>query len=247
MRAARALAPLTSQPTEFSSNELSFIAHPSTVAAARWPYASEARIAAASLTSTSAVEREQLLREAIAISPGSVDADSARLDLLSLQPATADSSSTLAILRSLQNPPVSYQPTANIGERESGATANDPDAPARGSAIDSPDNVVVPAALLPPAAFRLDLAARIRLATQLSSANQSDGNLESAFAYAELTIKLAKDPQPELTRRRDDLKTAILLARRNSLRRPDLHAALEQSKQVRPRLTASAIYQEESQ
>jgi hypothetical protein len=50
-----------------------------------------------------------------------------------------------------------------------------------------------------------------------------------------------------LTRRRDDLKAAVLVARRNSLRRPDLHEALDQSIQVRPQLTASTVYQEESQ
>ncbi len=245
-QAARALAPLTSQPTEFGSSELSFLAHPSTLADARRPYAFEARIAAASLASTSAADREQLLREAITISPRGVHADSARLDLLSLQPATASPSATLAILRSLQSTPARYPSTDSIGDTASDATPNDPDTPVRGSASDSPDNVAVPATSLPPAAFHLDLATRIRLATQLASANQRDGNLGSAFAYAELAVSLAKNSQPELMRRRDDLKTAILLARLNSLRRPDLHAALEQSRQVRPRLTASTIHQEES-
>jgi hypothetical protein len=101
---------------------------------------------------------------------------------------------------------------------------------------------------VPAAFYDLDLAMRIRLATQLTTANERDGNLESAYAYAQLAVTLEKDsPQPELTRRRDDLKAAVLVARRNSLRRPDLHAALEQSIQVRPHLTASTVYQEESQ
>jgi hypothetical protein len=101
---------------------------------------------------------------------------------------------------------------------------------------------------VPAAFYDLDLATRIRVATQLASANERDGNLDSAFAYAELAVTLAKDsPQPELTRRRDDLKTAVLVARRNSLRRPNLRAALDQSVQVRPHLTASTVYQEESQ
>jgi hypothetical protein len=101
---------------------------------------------------------------------------------------------------------------------------------------------------VPAAFYDLDPATRIRLATQLATANERDGNLESAFAYAEIAVTLAKDsPQPELTRRRDDLKTAVLVARRNSLRRPNLRAALDQSVQVRPHLTASTVYQEESQ
>ena len=108
VQAANALAPLTSQPTELGSNELSFIAHPTTVAAARQPYFAEARIAAAALASTSVSDRELLLREAIAINPGGADADRARLDLLSLQPATADPSATLAIVRSIQNARASY-------------------------------------------------------------------------------------------------------------------------------------------
>jgi hypothetical protein len=101
---------------------------------------------------------------------------------------------------------------------------------------------------VPAAFYDLDLATRIRVVTQIASANERDGNLESALAYAELAVSLAKEPPPpELTRRRDDLKTAVLVARRNSLRRPDLHEALDQSIQVRPYLTASTVYQEESQ
>ncbi len=83
---------------------------------------------------------------------------------------------------------------------------------------------------------------------QLASVNERDGNLESALAYAELAVNFAANsPQPEVTRRRDDLRTTVLVARRNSLRRPDLHAAIGQAIQVRPHLTASTVYREESQ
>ena len=257
VQAAHALTPLTSQTTELGSRELSFIAHPSTVAAARQPYFAGARIAAAAIASTSPSDRELLLREAIAIAPGGPDADRARIDIFLLQPGTADPSASLAILGSLQNAVPRYQPTSNdpnADTADNSETADDSDAtpdqttPVRGAAIDSPDSVTVPPASVPAAFYDLDLATRIRVATQLASANERDGNLDSAFAYAELAVTLAKDsPQPELTRRRDDLKTAVLLARRNSLRRPNLHAALDQSIQVRPHLTASTVYQEESQ
>jgi hypothetical protein len=256
VQAARALAPLTSQNTELGSRDLSFIAHPSTLAAARQPYSAEARIAATAIASTSTSDRQLLLREAIAINPTGANADAARLDLLLLQPPTANPSSTLAILRSIQNPPANLQFAANNSNASATASdtapnenSNDTNATALGAAIDSPDSIIVPAVFLPQAAARLDLPTRIRLATQLASANQRDGNLESAYAYAQLAVTLAKDspPQPELTRRRDDLKTAVLLARRNRLRRPDLHAALAQSNQVRPHLTASNVYQEQSQ
>jgi hypothetical protein len=249
VQAARALAPLTSQPTDLGSKELSFIAHPTTVASARQPYFAEARIAAAAIGSTSASDRELLLREAIAIDPAGPDAAHASIDLLLLQPAAGDSSGTLAILRSLQNPMPSYRQTPNYSNAsESDTRPDDSGKPPRDAAIDSPDNVVVPAVSLPSAAASLRLADRIRLATQIASASERDGNLESALAYSELAVSLAKNsPQPGLTRHRDDLKTAVLLARRNRLRQPDLHAELAQSVQVRPRLTASTLHQEESQ
>ena len=262
VQAARALVQLTSQPIELGSKELSFIAHPSSVGSARQPYFAEGRIAAAAAASTSASDRELLLREAISISPTGADADRARLDLLRLQPATADASATLAILRTISNAPRddSSNPSGAGDDMESdnapdatddtadAAGTADPGTPVRGAAIDSPDNVVVPAASLPPASASLDLATRIHLATQVASANERDGDLESALGYAELAVSLSSQaPQPELTRRRDELRTAVLLDRRNALRRPDLHPALEQPNQVRPRLTASTLSQEESQ
>jgi hypothetical protein len=248
VQAARALAPLTSEPSELGSKELSFIAHPSTTADARQPYFAEARIAKAAVASTSATDRELLLREALAIDPAGPDAARAGIDLVLVQPATTDSSAILAILRSLENPMSGYRPAPNYSDRsDTNESESQLGTTARGAAIDSPDNVAVPAVFLPSAAARLDLATRIRLATQIASANQRDGNLESALAYAELAVSLAKDhPQPELTRRRNELKTDVLLARRNSLRQPDLHAELAQSIQVRPRLTASTIPQEQS-
>jgi hypothetical protein len=118
VQAARALAPLTSQTTELGSRELSFIAHPSTVAAARQPYSAEARITAAAIASTSTSDRELLLREAIAIAPVGPNADRARIDIFLQQPATADPSASLAILGALQNtvpkyrrPPIIPTPT----------------------------------------------------------------------------------------------------------------------------------------
>lgn len=244
VKAAHALAPLSSQPPELGSRELSFIAHPSAPADSRQPYSVEARIAAAAFASTHAADRELLLREAIAINPADPDATRAGLDLLLLQPDTADPSATLAILHSIRNAPVndSFAPNMN---GDGADTADD-------QAWDEPrtpdqSTAVIPTASLPQAT-ELDLATRIRLAAQITLANQRDGNLESALAYADLAVSLSKDnPQVDLTRRRDDLKTAVLLARRNALRRPDLHADLAQSVQVRPHLTASTLDQEERQ
>ena len=253
VQAARAVAPLTSQTTELGSGELSFIAHPTTVVAARQPYSAEARIAAADVASTSASDREHLLREAIAIAPVGPDTDRARIDIFLMQSATADPSASLAILRSRPNAENIFSVAANRNAGSdtniaTGEVSDEPDTPARGAAIDSPDNVVLQPAFVPAGFYDLDLATRIRLATQIATANERDGNIESAFAYAELAVSIANDSrQPELTRRRDELRTAVLVARRNSLRRPNLRAALDQSIQVRPHLTASTVYQEESQ
>ncbi|HEV2620211.1 MAG TPA: hypothetical protein VGU23_09775, partial [Acidobacteriaceae bacterium] len=228
-------------------------AHPSTLAAARQPYAAEARIASAALPSTSTADREHMLREALAINPLAADANRTRIDLFLIQPSTADPSASLAILHSLPNtmptyPPAPSDPNAAADHNDATDTPSDPTAPVRGAAIDSPDEVTVPPASLPPGSADLDLATRIRLASQLATANQRDGYLEPAYGYAQLAVILAKDsPAPELVHRRDDLKTAVLLARRNSLRRPDLHSSLDQSIQVRPHLTASTVSQEGSQ
>jgi tetratricopeptide (TPR) repeat protein len=229
IQAARALVPLTSQAVELGSQELSFIAHPSTAAATRQPYADESRIATAAIASTSATDRERLLHEAVAIRPDGQDSTQARLDLLLMQAPTADPSATLAILRSIQN----TTPTDESAAPDADTAASDNAA----SAVS-----------LPPGSSSLDLDKRIRLATLLASANARDNNLAAALAYAQLAVTLAKDsPQPDLTRRRDELKTALLMTQRNLARSPHLHAALAQPSQVRPRLTASNTYQEDSQ
>jgi tetratricopeptide (TPR) repeat protein len=256
VRSAGALAPLTSGSTklgsqELGSKELSLIAHPANAGAARQPYFAEARIAVAAAATTSSSDRELLLREAIAISPSAPNAGRARLDLLLLQPATADPSATLAILRSIPAAQAAYSPGSNADDEPDStadpqlagsADATEPsqqDSPA-GVAIDSSVDVNVPAVFLPRVAGEPGLAGRIRLASQIASANQRDGDLASALAYAELAVSLSTgSPQTGPTRRRDELRVALLLDRRNSLRRPDFHAELAQSSQVRPRLTAS--------
>jgi tetratricopeptide (TPR) repeat protein len=233
VEAARGLATLSDQSVDLGSQELSFIAHPSTMSAARQPYAAEARIAMAGVGATSSADRELLLREAIAIQPSGATADRAALDLLLLQPSTGNPSNTLAILRSLQ----STAPTEQVASADTTADSSD-----------ESDELIPSLALLPPGSVHLDAASRIRLATLLSSAYVRDGNLATALTYADLVVYLAKDsPQPGLTRSRDDLKAALQISRRNLLRRPILQTGLEQANQVRPRLTASNLSPEDGQ
>ncbi|MDQ2842905.1 MAG: hypothetical protein M3Y72_18080 [Acidobacteriota bacterium] len=237
--AAKALSSFNAAPMNLGSGELSFLAHPSTPTTARQPYFDAARIAAAGDASTGAAGREVLLREAIAIAPNGATADRARVDLLLLQPATGDPSVTLAILHSMQSAPTSR---ADANSADADMADNDspiqPE-PRRSATLDLPDSISIMRVSLPAAAGDLEIHARIRLASQIASASQRDGNVESALAYAQLAIDLAKGMvSPELTRHRDELRTAVVLARRNALRRPTLRDEPAQSAQVRPRLTA---------
>jgi tetratricopeptide (TPR) repeat protein len=239
----------------FHSQELNFIVAPTTPAAARQPYFAPARIAAAQLPSTASADKNTLLREAIAIAPNDPATANAELTLLLAQPATADSSATLAILRTIQNAPTPTSQSTADSDSEPDTTADaaadntpDDDTPTRVSGNRSPNDLDAPLVTLPASASSLDLPTRIRLAAQISSANQRDGDLLAAYQYAQLAATLSKDsPQPDLTRRRDDLKSAVLLERHNALRRPTLQKELAQSIQVRPRLTASDLAREENQ
>jgi len=214
-QAAHLLASAAAPATELGSGELTFLAHPTTAAAARQPYFAEARLAAAGKPGP---EREQLLREAIAINPASPSSGDARLQLLLLEPPTGDPGITLAILRSI--------PTARASE------STESDAPA--------------AIRLPTPSDTLDQPTKIRLASAIASAFERDGDLDSALAYAEAAVTLSKSsPQPALAHRRDELKTALQLTRRNLGRSPNLRPELEQSIPVRPRLTASTLPPEE--
>jgi hypothetical protein len=241
LQAARALAPLTSTPLDLGTQELTFLTHPSTPAAARQPYANEARIAAAALPSTTPAEREALLREAIAIAPSAPTTNRARVDLTLLQSTTADPAIPLAIFASLQSTPA----TSSSSEEAEDAPSDNTGTSIRGAANTSPRDVLIPAAYLPPSANALDVPTQIRLATLLSSAHQRNGTLESALAFAQLALDLASrdnaSPPPDLLHRRDDLRQAILLARGNALRRPTLHPDLAQTLQVRPRLTPALL------
>jgi tetratricopeptide (TPR) repeat protein len=232
---------------DLGSGELADLFNP-TPAAARQPYFAAARIAAAALPSTSAGDRDAFFRESIALSPDSPTGVHTRLALLVNQPLNANPSATLAILNSLnqqaQNSPASYA----AAEDASDTTAATPEA--------TPQNQAPTPAALPPGALTLDLPARIRLANQLASAWERDGDLPTALSYAQLALDLQtatlrfsdqtaphNPPDPALLHRRDALKTAVELDRRNAARIPTLHRELAQSNQIRPRLTPADLAQ----
>jgi hypothetical protein len=248
-QAAAALATLgVPAQADLGSRELTFLAHPTSLEAARQPYASASRAALANEASTSARDRDSLLREAIAIAPNGLNADRDRLTLLLAQPADADASATLAILNSMQNQPSSTAQASANAENEDAADSD---------ASETPQPSYEPArrsfdtsATLPPLAYTLDVPTQIRLATQLATANERDGDLAVALDYAELAVNLAQDAaksDPALIHRRDDLKAQLQLEQRNAVRRPHLQNALAQPTQVRPRLTASALTPDQAQ
>jgi hypothetical protein len=259
VKAARDLTPLSqSASPDLYSRELTFLAHPTTPADARQPYFVAARIAAAELSAITPADKQTLLREAIAIAPSAPETTKARLTLLLLQPTTANPSATLAILGSINAPPATqpnlYATQAADAGDDTESSADTTDTTYDDSSETHPDHTLapndlnLPAISLPADAESLDLPTRIRLASQLSTVTQRDGDLTSAYQYAQLAATLAEDtPQPALMRRRDELQTAILLERRNALRRPNLSAALAQSVQVRPRLTPSDLSKEDAQ
>jgi hypothetical protein len=235
-------------PADLGSKELTFLAHPTTPEAARQPYASASRAALAVAPSTSAKDRDRLLREAIAIAPSGLEADRNRLNLLLAQPADADASATLAILNSMQDQSSSTAQTSADAENEDAADSDAADTPKPVyGTVRRPSNTF---ASLPPLAHMLDVPTQIRLATQLATANQRDGDLAAALDYAELAVTLAQDAaksDPALIHRRDDLKAQLQLEQRNAVRRPHLQNALAQPTQVRPRLTASALAPDQAQ
>jgi hypothetical protein len=263
VKAARDLTPLTqSAAPDLGSRELTLLAHPNTPADARQSYFIAARTAAANLPTTTAADKQTLLREALAIAPNTPETAKVRLTLLLLQPATANPSATLAIFTSINAPPAT-QPNAYAIQTADADADTDSSADTTDTTTDTtyddstethpdhtlaPNDLNLPAISLPAAAESLDLPTRIRLTSQLSTVTQRDGDLTSAYQYAQLAVTLAADtPQPTLTHRVAELKTAILLERRNVLRRPNLSAALAQSTQVRPRLTPSDLSKEDIQ
>ena len=242
---------LTGTPaTDLGSRELTLIAHPETPTAARQPYFAEARIAAAAFPTTSAADQSMLRYEAIAIAPASAHAE---LTLLQSQPATANPSATLAIFRALSNVPTSTpMAAANPYDTSDGDVAPVDNTPTddgttgtRVSGNISSNELTLPAVSLPAIVTTLPIPDQIRVATQISLAEQADGDIEAAYQYAQLAVTLANDSS--VNPRRDELKAAILLERRNALRRPILGKELAQSVQVRPRLTASDLAKETAQ
>jgi cytochrome c-type biogenesis protein CcmH/NrfG len=244
-QAATAISPLTPQATDLGSKELDLLTHRRTKEAVRQPYFFQARIAIATLSSTSPADRSLLLREAIAIQPSSYASDHARIDLLLLPSGSAASPSTLAVFDSIRGEVSNTNSSLPAEDSDATPVPDETLAPSHVPNSESSGDVPLVAATFPSFIETLDLPTRLRVALVVVSAYQRDGDLEQALAYTELALKLTKDaPPPDMLQRRDELKTQVLLTLRNRLRQPDLHESLGQPNQVRPRLTAATLHQE---
>ncbi len=237
----RALAPQRMVPApattaQFASEELSYIAsNNQTAAAARQPYFTAARVAAASATSTTKADRVALLSEAIAISPNGATADRARLDLLLTYTAADSSSATLALYGQIANEPA--QAPQSQAEIDTTVTADDSEGESyTGDAESGPGPMFFPVAMV----STLDRPTQIRLAVLLASAYNREHNTAQSLFYDQLAVNIdAQNPKPDavVVKRLSDYKATLALEQKNAQRRPLIHADLDQPNQVRPRLT----------
>jgi len=229
-----ASAPATA--TQFASGELSYIAsNQQTAAAARQPYFTVARVAAASASTTTKADRIALLNEAISISPNGPQVDRARLDLLLTYTAADSSSAILALYGQMANEPA--QPREMPEEADASGTANDSDDESyTGDAESGPGPMFFPA----PQASTLDRAAQTRLAVLLASAYNREHNTAQSLFYDQLAVNIdAQNAKPDavVVKRLTDYNATLALEQKNAQRRPLIHADLDQPNQVRPRFT----------
>lgn len=193
---------------------------------AHQPYFAKARVAAAASAIPS--QREQLLREAIAIAPDASDNIATRTSLFRVEADLHRDALAVAVihplLSGLQAPTSTVVPPAS----SDATSADGSDADSTGSQ----DAVPAPA---PSTEERSDNAA---LLAEVADVSWRLGNEAESMQYLQQAVRmtvdvpLRKSRQQTLSRRR----VAIHRERINASRIPTIHAALEQSSIVRPRL-----------
>jgi len=214
------------------SRELDLLAaNTITIEQAKQPYCAKTRMAAAGFfntpVKTTTAQKESLLREALAIAPDGVDADAIRIGIFHANAELGRDALAMAaikpLLDRLQSSPASTPDTEPSGE----ITAN-ADSPQQASSEAThetqTDSSESNAALLVAAS---DVTWRM-------------GETPSAMQYLQAAIKLART-SPQRTAWRQKLTQRLAVVRRtqaNTARRPVIHAPLDQSVAVRPRLVA---------
>jgi hypothetical protein len=230
---------------------------------AQQPYFAAARIAASDAAQDPA-KREQLLREAVAVSPSGLAiqdvsagfAGSAlRLRIFRAEAELGHDAVAFYAIEPLLNGPYSQatQFTNNDGSENQ---------PADGDTYAAEDSISTAAAgdeenlanlerLAPlPAKGARTEAEKLALAVQIAKVYERVDRQTNALTYLKLAARLQKDDaaRAELKNHIARLQTSLALDAQNTQRRPEIRHALDQSNLVRPRLTkAQELKREEVQ
>jgi tetratricopeptide (TPR) repeat protein len=258
------------QPVDFGSKGLALLAAGKiTPQEARQPYFAAARIAAADDAGSSA-ERERLLREAIAIAPQGLDGQvgftgsDVRLKIFRAEAAQDNNATALAVLQTLMQPGTANAEADTSNEPGVGSDAGVDTDTASGAGSDTAASgadsatyedlregialktesldVLERRVSLPGSDLRTN-ADRLALSVAIAQVYQQTGNDASALPYLKLAAALETDKAraTDLNNRWRSLEIDLALEAENSGRRPTIRKALDQSGEVRPRITKAEI------
>ena len=230
---ARAALDLRGAPTaQLGSRELDLLSAASiTIEQAKQPYYAKARMAAAGLfntpVKTSTTQKESLLREALAIEPNGADTDTIRTGIFRADEELGHDTLAIAaikpLLDQLQSPP-----SSTTDAETSSVTTVYADSPQQASSDATPetqtDNSENDTALLAAAS---DVTWRM-------------GETSTSMQYLKAAIKFTRTSAQRAALRQKQAQRQAVLRRIeiNTTRRPVIHAPLDQSVAVRPRLVA---------
>jgi len=205
----------------------------STVASekSRQPYFAKARMAAAGLlgakTMVDVKQQESLLREALAIEPDGSDSDAIRVGLFHAEAGLGQNALAIASVKPLIAQLEGTVPTSEVQDADAAETdaAKDDE--------DQPDAVPTK-----PTALMQDVEERAGLLVAISDVSWKMDDSASSVEYLQTAVRLSpKSPLNNAWQRKlADRRAALRRARANTARRPVVHATVEQSVVVRPRL-----------
>jgi predicted Zn-dependent protease len=199
---------------------------------ARQPYFAKARIAAAGMgmqgTLIAAQRREPLLREALAIAPDSPVSETIRVAIFRADAELHADALAIAAIGPLlsQLQAVSTQPSTEPDTTDANASdvSNERAPDDADSSPKAPEFHVV--------------SDRAELLSEVSDVSWRSGQEPESVQYLQRAIKLSQDDQHKKLWQQKLLQRRAILRREqlNASRRPSIHASLDQSSAVRPRL-----------
>jgi tetratricopeptide (TPR) repeat protein len=228
LRARAAMDLRSDSAASLGSVELDLLAKKTVVVeAARRPYASKARMAAAGLLGAKATadarQQEALLREALAIEADGTDSDAIRIGIFHAEAALGQNALAISAIKPL---------ISRLEGTVSSAEVQDEDA-AQVGAFEAVSPIATSVAE--------DLEQRATLLAAISDISWKMGDSANSLQYLQTAARLApKSPRANSWRQKlAERQTVIRRARTNATRRPVVHNALDQSIAVRPRLVAA--------